>query len=113
MLEQRLEVAQLLVAGLVGAAHHDRVAGLAGDSLHAAHDLAPERVADVEHHHAEHAARAGAQLARRAVADEVQLRHRPLHARERAGRDELRVVEDVRDRPDRHARERSDLADAR
>ena len=76
------------------------------------HDVGEERVGDVDHHHADRSAAAGAQLAGRLVADPAELVDRLPHPLLGGRGHQVRGVEHVRDRAHGYAGQRRDVLHA-
>jgi hypothetical protein len=113
LLGEQAQVRGLLLRPVVGVAQDQRQAGGVDDVLDPAGDVGEERVGDVEHHQADGAAGAGAQLSRRLVAHEAEGRDRVEHPRAGGLADHVGPVEDVAHRADRHPGPAGDVADAR
>jgi len=112
LLEQQLEVVRLARNITVAVADEESDGSRPGDALDALGDVGEERVRGVEHQVGDRAALAGAELSPGLVADETELGDGPQHAFPRRLGHQVRAVEDVRDRSDRHAGESGHVLDA-
>ena len=101
LLLEEVDVGALAFDLLVAVAECDRHPRLGGSFLGAAGDVGEERVAHVEHDQAYRATVSCAQLPGGVVAHEAELLDRRCDAFDGGGRHLVRVVQDVRDGPDR------------
>jgi hypothetical protein len=112
LLLEQVEVRGLAGGVLVAVAQGERESGLRGGILGSPRDVGEERIAHVEHHHADGRAAPVTELARGIVADEAELRDRGIDPRHGVGRHLLGMIHRVGHRAHRHACPLRDLLDA-
>jgi hypothetical protein len=112
LLGEQAQVRGLLLRAVVGVAQDHREAGRVDDVLDPAGDVGEEGVGHVEHHQADGAAGARAQLTCRLVADEAEGGDRVEDLGPGGFADHVGPVEDVAHRADRHPGPAGDVPDA-